>query len=63
MYGPNCVKNCSCPENSYCEPKYGKCICDKGWVGDKCSKRKCSDGLYGERCDKICECITENTNL
>lgn len=63
MYGPNCLKNCTCPENSYCEPKNGKCICKRGWTGEKCSKRMCSDGLYGERCDKICECVTENTNL
>lgn len=62
MYGPNCLKNCNCPENSYCEPKHGKCICEKGWKGDKCSKRICSNNLYGERCDKVCQCVLENTN-
>ena len=38
-FGEYCLKQCDCQNGAKCEPVDGKCVCTKGWHGDKCKKR------------------------
>lgn len=53
LYGENCDKECLCLNNSSCDPKTGKCICNRGWTGDTCGD-PCPDGYYGHGCKEKC---------
>lgn len=39
-YGRNCIFNCTCSENSECDPESGECRCHVGWIGSRCEHGK-----------------------
>lgn len=63
QWGVNCNMTCSCKNDGTCNPANGTCKCQDGWKGADCSLRGCPEGLYGESCEKVCECATEHSKM
>uniref|UniRef100_A0A8D8M538 Multiple epidermal growth factor-like domains protein 10 n=1 Tax=Cacopsylla melanoneura TaxID=428564 RepID=A0A8D8M538_9HEMI len=56
-WGKQCANQCTCPNPSMlCSPIDGSCSCAPGFKGYQCQERGCSEGLYGEKCDRPCAC-------
>lgn len=55
----NCNQKCNCKNKAKCRKNDGQCICDPGWMGNRCDE-VCPEGFYGNHCMESCKCPIGN---
>lgn len=44
QHGLDCQQRCECQHGGLCDRRTGHCLCQPGWTGDKCERRKRGTG-------------------
>ncbi|GBP52830.1 Protein draper [Eumeta japonica] len=59
-WGKDCGHTCDCANRAGCHHITGQCLCEPGFMGDKCLDT-CPVGFYGVNCLSKCRCDHDST--